>query len=230
MSSLAQFNPLRQRRVGTPAHGNGHAPLGGRLKRVCDIAFAGAALLASAIVFAVVAALLAIFSPGPIFFRHERIGFGGKRFDCLKFRTMVLDADARLEAHLASNPTARAEFATMRKLRDDPRIVPGIGAFLRKTSLDELPQLVNVLRGEMSLVGPRPVTEAEIEDYGMHRKDYLKVRPGITGLWQVSGRNELSFARRVAIDRVYVRNWSLRSDAAILVRTVKILVTRRGAF
>ncbi len=205
------------------------APLGQRPKRVFDVCFSLLALSASAIPFLFIAALLKLLSPGPLFFAHERVGFGGRRFKCVKFRTMVVDAEARLAEHLAADPQARKEFAEMRKLRNDPRIVPGIGHFLRKTSLDELPQFINVLRGDMSIVGPRPVTPPELEDYGLHKKTYLRTRPGITGLWQISGRSNVSFEERVRMDTEYVDSWSMGRDLSISLRTAGVFFDRNSA-
>jgi lipopolysaccharide/colanic/teichoic acid biosynthesis glycosyltransferase len=172
---------------------------------------------------------LKVFSPGPLFFFHERIGFKGERFNCIKFRTMVLDAEARLREHLDSDPEARAEYAEKQKLRSDPRIVPGIGRFLRNSSLDELPQFVNVLFGDMSIVGPRPVTTEEVGFYGSQATTYMSTRPGITGLWQVSGRSSLTFVERVRIDATYVRNWSIAQDLKIIFRTVGAMLHGRDA-
>lgn len=206
------------------------SPVGGLAKHVFDLIVSAIALLACAPLFAVIAVLLKILSPGPVFFRHRRVGFGGESFDCLKFRTMAVDADKRLRTHLAACPKARKEFKTLRKLRKDPRIVPGIGIFLRKTSLDELPQLINVLCGEMSIVGPRPVTSEETTLYGASKGDYLSVRPGITGLWQVSGRNSLTFDQRVKIDTRYVREWTFFRDLGIMIRTVYVLWMGKDAY
>jgi undecaprenyl-phosphate galactose phosphotransferase len=150
-------------------------------------------------------------------------------FDCLKFRTMVPDAAGVLKQLLDTNPGARAEWGRDFKLKDDPRIT-SIGAFLRRTSLDELPQLWNVLKGEMSLVGPRPIIEVELERYGEEVGYYLETRPGITGLWQISGRNNTSYDDRVALDCWYVRNWSLWYDLVILVKTVRVVLWREGAY
>ena len=164
----------------------------------------------------------------PVLFAHWRVGQNGHLFRCLKFRTMVRNADLALADLLLRDHQARAEWARDHKLRDDPRIMR-IGRFMRRTSLDELPQLINVLRGEMNLVGPRPVVVQEVPRYGEHTCHYLSVKPGITGLWQVSGRNNLSYEQRVALDARYVETRSLRGDAAILLRTVSVLVTRDGA-
>jgi undecaprenyl-phosphate galactose phosphotransferase len=146
----------------------------------------------------------------------------------MKFRTMHVDADALLADILARDPAAASEWEASQKLKDDPRITP-IGQVLRRTSLDELPQLINVLRGEMSLVGPRPIVAAEVRFYGRHIADYYQARPGITGLWQVSGRSDTSYPRRVELDVWYVRNWVLWHDIAILLKTVPAVLFRRGA-
>jgi exopolysaccharide production protein ExoY len=164
----------------------------------------------------------------PVLFAHWRVGQRGRLFRCLKFRSMVRNADLVLGDLLMRDPQAREEWRRDHKLRNDPRIMC-IGRFLRRTSLDELPQLFNVLRGEMNLVGPRPVVVHEIPRYGEHKRHYLSVKPGMTGLWQVSGRNNLTYAQRVALDARYVETRSLRNDATILLRTVSVLVTRDGA-
>ncbi len=164
----------------------------------------------------------------PIFFAHYRVGLDGKLFHCLKFRSMLLDSERALADLLRDDPAAREEWARDQKLTHDPRIT-AIGHFLRKTSLDELPQLFNVLRGEMHLVGPRPITVSELPRYGHVRWHYLSVRPGITGLWQVSGRNNTSYEERVALDRRYVEQRSLLGDIGILVKTVRVVLLREGA-
>jgi lipopolysaccharide/colanic/teichoic acid biosynthesis glycosyltransferase len=197
-------------------------------KRALDIIGAGVGLVLLAPFFLIVA-LMVRADGGPAFFAHQRVGRGGKLFGCLKFRSMVIDSQARLEALLASDPAARAEWEATRKLKNDPRITR-IGRFLRSTSLDELPQLINVLLGEMSLVGPRPVQEAEIDRYyGASAAHYMAVRPGITGLWQVSGRSETSYESRVALDVSYVSRPSLLADISILLRTPVAVLSRRGA-
>jgi len=162
-------------------------------------------------------------------FGHARVGQHGRVFECLKFRSMVMNADAVLKDLLDRDPRARMEWAHEFKLRDDIRITR-IGRFLRRTSLDELPQLLNVVRGDMSLVGPRPIVEEELIRYGDDVRYYLMTKPGMTGLWQVSGRNDTDYATRVALDVSYVRNWSLRRDLGILARTVKVVVTGSGAY
>lgn len=166
---------------------------------------------------------------GPVFFRHERIGRNGKPFACLKFRSMAIDATDRFARYLADHPELRAEAERNNKLRQDPRVTR-IGSFLRRTSLDELPQLFNVIRGEMSLVGPRPIQQWETARYGHGMSLYLRVRPGITGLWQTSGRSETSFEERVAMDVWYVRNWSLWYDVVMLLRTIRVVLKGEGAY
>ena len=165
----------------------------------------------------------------PIFYGHKRIGQGKKSFACYKFRTMAPNADQLLAQLLASDPAARAEWDRDFKLKNDPRITR-IGHFLRRTSLDELPQLWNVLKGDMSLVGPRPVVTAELERYGTQVDYYLEAKPGITGLWQVSGRNDVTYDTRVYLDAWYVKNWSLFNDIVILVRTIKVIFRKDGAY
>jgi len=162
-------------------------------------------------------------------FRHRRVGRNGELFECLKFRTMVPNAEQVLRDLLASNHDLREEWDRDHKLRDDPRVTR-LGRFLRSTSLDELPQILNVLKGEMSLVGPRPVTREELLRYGRNMLLYMMVKPGITGLWQVSGRSMTDYRRRVAIDVCYVRNQSLLLDIWILLKTTLVVVRRRGAY
>lgn len=166
---------------------------------------------------------------GPMLFGHYRVGQDGKRFKCLKFRSMVVDAKQRLEHLLATDENARQEWEMDFKLKNDPR-VNAFGQFIRKTSLDELPQLWNVLIGEMSLVGPRPVIQAELNRYGQDAGYYLQVKPGITGLWQVSGRSDVDYETRVYLDSWYVKNWTLWNDIAILFQTIRVVLTRSGAY
>lgn len=166
---------------------------------------------------------------GPALFAQSRIGRGGKPFQCLKFRTMQPDAEQRMQLLLQQDAQASAEWQSNRKLRQDPRITR-LGAFLRRSSLDELPQLWNVVRGEMSLVGPRPIVAEELACYGDKADLYRLVRPGLTGLWQVSGRSDTSYAERVALDAWYIRNWSLWYDIAIVCKTVVVLWRRQGAY
>jgi exopolysaccharide production protein ExoY len=166
---------------------------------------------------------------GSPLFGHRRYGKGGRTFLCLKFRSMAWDADARLARLLASDPAARAEWQHDHKLRRDPRVT-GLGRIIRKLSLDELPQLINVLRGEMSLVGPRPIVAAEVRRYGRRFVDYCAVRPGITGIWQISGRNDTGYRRRVAMDSMMARRMSPQLYLRVLIGTVRTLVTRQGAY
>ncbi len=177
----------------------------------------------------VTAIITGLASEGPILFGHTRIGRDGAKFKCLKFRSMTVDAVARLDAYLQVNPAARAEWSRDHKLRKDPRVTPW-GNFMRKSSLDELPQLFNVLRGEMNLVGPRPIVEAEICRYGRYFKHYKLVSPGITGLWQVTGRNDTTYRRRVAIDTIYARSRNLQLDVWILLMTVVVVINRKGSY
>jgi exopolysaccharide production protein ExoY len=165
----------------------------------------------------------------PIFFVQQRVGRDGAMFPCMKFRSMAVDADLQLQDLLARDATARAEWACAHKLRRDPRITP-FGAFLRRSSFDELPQIFNVLLGDMSLVGPRPIVKAEILRYGSHFKSYCSVRPGITGLWQVSGRNDVSYRTRVAMDVVYAKKKNLRTDLWLILLTVPAVLFKRGAY
>ena len=199
------------------------APIGGALKRVMDVAVAALALLLLLPLLFITALLIKITMGGSVLYAHSRVGVNGKNFPCYKFRTMVADADEQLRLHLARDPHVAREWQQACKLAHDPRVTP-LGRILRKASIDELPQLINVLRGDMSCVGPRPVVAGELERYGPQAADYLKTRPGLTGLWQVSGRNSLSYANRVALDSLYVHNWSIFLDAAILIRTIPAIV------
>ncbi|WP_035657150.1 sugar transferase [Bradyrhizobium sp. STM 3809] len=208
--------------VGSPA------PVGVLPKRLVDIVLALGGIILLAPLLAICYAAVILSSPGPALFRHKRVGFNGRIFECLKFRTMVPDAAERLEELLASDPSAAAEWAATRKLKNDPRVT-AIGAILRKSSLDELPQLYNVLKGEMSIVGPRPVTEEELDRYATSVGAYLSCRPGITGLWQVSGRSTTSYEKRVACDAYYAHNWSMVLDAKIIVVTLPALLSTDGA-
>lgn len=168
--------------------------------------------------------------PGPVFFAHTRIGKDGKPFPCFKFRSMVVNSQEMLQKYLAENPAAREEWERDFKLKDDPRVTP-IGKFLRSTSLDELPQIFNVLRGEMSLVGPRPVIQEELDKYyGETAKLYCTVKPGITGLWQVSGRSDLGYDERVALDATYIKNRRFWGDVVILWKTIGVVLMKKGAY
>ena len=198
-------------------------------QRLLDLTLAVPLLILLAPIFGVVALAVWINDGGPAFYGQSRIGHHGRSFRCWKFRSMVTDSDAVLAKVLAASEAARAEWARDHKLKSDPRIT-WVGRFLRSSSLDELPQLWNVLRGEMSLVGPRPIVVAEVGRYGARFHDYCTCRPGITGLWQVSGRNDLSYRRRVAIDAVYARRASLALDLSILARTIPAVLLRRGSY
>jgi len=193
--------------------------LGGRTKRLMDLVVALVALLVSAPLMLLIVVLILATSGRPVLFKQQRIGFGGRPFTCLKFRTMARESEKILKDHLATNPQAATEWMETRKLRCDPRLT-GVGRFLRRASLDELPQLINIIAGDMSCVGPRPVVVDELALYGDHVKDYLRARPGLTGLWQVSGRNALGYAQRVKLDWTYVNNWSFRYDILILCLTL----------
>ena len=168
-------------------------------------------------------------SPGPVIFKHRRIGQYGKEFSCYKFRTMCVDAKEKLEELLKADPEAKKEWEENYKLKNDPRITRS-GKFLRRTSLDELPQIFNVLKGEMSLVGPRPIVAKEIRYYGKFIEDYYMVRPGITGMWQTGGRNDTGYEQRVRMDSWYVRNWDFWFDIVLLWRTLKVVIKGDGAY
>lgn len=193
-----------------------------------DKAFALFALIALAPAMAAIAATLKLRDPGPVFYAHRRIGKDGRSFKCYKFRTMRTDGDRLLEWVFKIDPIARADWAADQKLLCDPR-VHRIGRFLRKTSLDELPQFWNVLKGDMSIVGPRPIVTAEVQKYGRHFADYCSVRPGITGAWQVGGRNDTGYDERVALDVDYARNATLFDDFRIVLKTVGVVLKQRGA-
>lgn len=197
------------------------------LIRLLDLSTALFFLMLAAPVLVALALFIWASDGGSPIFAHRRIGRGGKSFPCLKFRTMVVDSDVRLAKLLATDPEAAAEWERDHKLRQDPRITP-LGRLLRKSSLDEVPQLLNVVVGHMSLVGPRPIIASEAIRYGRYFHHYCSVRPGITGLWQVSGRNDLSYRRRVVLDTVYSRSKSLRTDLFVLSRTIPAVVSARG--
>jgi len=177
----------------------------------------------------IVSAVVMLSSRGPVFYSHRRIRRNGAFFSMWKFRTMCVNSAEVLEDYLARHPDAHVEWNQAHKLRRDPRIT-ALGVFLRRYSLDELPQLWNVLMGQMSLVGPRPIVAAEVEKYGDSFDCYCRVKPGLTGLWQVSGRSELSYDARVALDCDYVKHWSLTKDLVILLKTFSSVVNQDGAF
>lgn len=203
-------------------------PLRTAVKRGFDLLFTVPLLISLAPVFAIIAVLVRR-DGGPMVFGHERIGQHGRAFRCLKFRTMVVNADVVLRELLENDPEAGAEWHRDFKLKNDRRVTT-IGRFLRRTSLDELPQLWNVLRGDMSLVGPRPVVRQELERYGGDVAYYLMSKPGITGPWQVSGRNDVDYAKRVSLDVSYAQQWSLLGDIAILVKTIGVVIRQDGAY
>jgi lipopolysaccharide/colanic/teichoic acid biosynthesis glycosyltransferase len=198
-------------------------------KRIFDVALAIAILPIVALMIAVIACLIALTSRGPIFFRHRRIGQHGREFLIWKFRTMHIRADWILAEHLKRDPSAREEWHLSHKLRLDPRIT-SLGRILRKTSLDELPQILNVLSGDMSFVGPRPIVRAETVKYADRFVYYLAAVPGITGLWQVSGRSDVSYEARTLLDETYVCKWSMIRDLWILLKTPRAVVNRNGAY
>ena len=203
-------------------------PTGGVLKRIFDVSAALTALILISPLFLMLMLLVKLSDGGPAFYGHRRIGHSGKSFPCLKFRTMVVNGDKVLQAYLQANPKAMEEWRATRKLQNDPRVTL-VGAVLRKLSLDELPQLINIIRGEMSIVGPRPVVEDELELYETAAIYYLQSRPGLTGLWQVSGRNERTYEEMVRLDIDYAERRSLPLDFSILVRTPMTVLARRGA-
>ena len=203
-------------------------PLPRVVKATADVVVAAILLVVLLPVFLAIAVVTRIEDGGPALFAHRRVGAGGRPFHCLKFRTMVVDADKVLAEALARDAALSAEWTSTRKLRNDPRVTK-VGQFLRKTSLDELPQLINIVRLEMSLVGPRPIVDSEVALYGKNIAHYYSTRPGLTGLWQVSGRSNTSFARRVQLDVWYVNNWALWSDFVVLLKTVPAVLAREGA-
>jgi Undecaprenyl-phosphate galactose phosphotransferase WbaP len=204
-------------------------PLSQTMKRTLEVILTvvGLILLTPAIVL--ICAAIKLTSPGPILFSQTRQGKGGNQFSVRKFRTMAANAEEVLQNYLNSNPFALAQWREMQKLPNDPRVT-SVGRFLRWSSLDELPQLLNVLKGDMALVGPRPIVRDEIGRYALTYEKYCAVRPGLTGLWQVSGRNNLPYEERVRLDEYYVRNWSIWLDVYILARTIKTIITGEGAY
>ena len=199
------------------------------LKRWIDILLVLLSIPVTVPIFLIVSTVVTLNSPGPIFYSHRRIRRRGAFFSMWKFRTMCVNSAEVLEEYLGRHPEARAEWNRTHKLRHDPRIT-AIGSFLRRYSLDELPQLWNVLMGQMTLVGPRPIVAAEVEKYREGFEFYCRVKPGLTGLWQVSGRSQLTYDQRVALDCDYVRRWSLRRDFVILLRTFLSVANQDGAY
>jgi lipopolysaccharide/colanic/teichoic acid biosynthesis glycosyltransferase len=213
----------------TQTRARGHDAVALDACRALDILIASAVLLFMAPLMVAVAVAIKIQDGGPVLFGHGRIGFEGRSFRCWKFRSMVVDAEDRLSALLARDPEARREWEADHKLRSDPRVTL-LGRFLRVTSLDEFPQLFNVLAGEMSLVGPRPIVTAEVARYGRWFPRYCSVRPGVTGVWQVSGRNDVGYRRRVAMDVLYARTRSLPLYLGVLLATVPAVLKRSGSY
>ena len=199
------------------------------VKRVLDIVLILVSLPISLPVLGLLSVLVMLSSPGPIFYSHRRLGRNGSFFSMWKFRTMCENSAEVLENYLECHPEARSEWARTHKLRFDPRVTR-FGRFLRRYSLDELPQIWNVMAGKMALVGPRPIVAAEVEKYGEGFRCYCRVTPGLTGLWQVSGRSEVTYPQRVALDCDYVERWSLRHDLVILLRTFRSVVNQDGAY
>ncbi|BFM40382.1 sugar transferase [Synechocystis sp. LKSZ1] len=200
-------------------------------KRLFDIVFSSAVLVLFSPLYLILSVLIAVSSPGPIFYVQQRVGKNHRPFNCYKFRTMVTNADEVLENLLAKCPQTREEFETNFKLRDDPRIT-WIGKFLRLTSLDEFPQFWNVLKGDMSVVGPRPLVPEELHKYGNRINRVLTIRPGLTGLWQVSGRNDIPYPQRVQIDVYYVNYRTFWLDLWVIIKTLGVVIfpNNNGAY
>ncbi|MEO0074947.1 MAG: exopolysaccharide biosynthesis polyprenyl glycosylphosphotransferase, partial [candidate division WOR-3 bacterium] len=198
-------------------------------KRVFDLLIAFLMILICIPLFIIISILIKLSSSGPIFHIQQRVGKDNKLFRCYKFRTMYLDAQRRLEKLFEQNPHTKVEWERYLKITNDPRVTK-IGKFLRRSSLDELPQLFNVIKGEMSLVGPRPYLPNEVENRRKEISLITKVRPGITGLWQVSGRSQLTFEERMRLDEYYVKNWTIWLDAVIMIKTIKVLFNSQGAY
>ena len=177
----------------------------------------------------IVSILVKCTSKGPVFYGHKRIGRNGKEFKCWKFRSMAIDADKQLEKILAENPKMREEWERDRKFTDDPRVTK-IGKILRKTSIDEIPQFFNVLTGEMSFIGPRPVTKPELEKYGSKADYVLTVKPGLSGMWQISGRSDTGYEERITLDSYYIQNWSVWLDLWIIIKTIYVVLKGKGAY
>ena len=201
------------------------------IKKIFDLIFSSFILVICLPLFFIIAILIKLSSRGSIFFFQERIGKNNVRFKCIKFRTMYPEAKDILENLLIKDNKLRLEFEETHKLKNDPRVTK-IGKFLRKTSLDELPQFINVLKNEMSIVGPRPIVKEEKKRYGKNLKKFLSIKPGITGLWQVSGRNNLSYKRRVELDLNYIENFNFLMDIRIIIRTFGVILfpLDRGAY
>jgi undecaprenyl-phosphate galactose phosphotransferase len=202
-------------------------PIARLAKALFDLAVATLCLIVISPVLLVIALLVRL-DGGPAFYAQRRVGHGGRHFQCLKFRTMVVDAEQKLQKLLSENPGLNNQWCQQQKLDNDPRITR-LGRFLRQTSLDELPQLINVVKLQMSLVGPRPIVDSEKTHYGEHIAEYYATRPGLTGLWQVSGRSDTSYKERVRLDVWYVNNWTLWHDIVVLLKTIPAVLKRKGA-
>ena len=198
-------------------------------KRAIDLALVVPLLIFVSPLMIAIAILVRMQDGGSVLFRQTRYGQGGRTFTCYKFRSMVVDAEDRLRRLLESDPAAAAEWQRNQKLRNDPRVT-ALGRFLRKSSLDELPQLFNIIKGDMSIVGPRPIIDCEVPKYGSYFRYYSAVRPGVTGLWQVSGRNLTTYSERVLLDADYVQRWSLALDLRIILRTIPAILLSKGAY
>ena len=233
LQGATQQDAARKPRTGEAVHAPStlpvlDRPLGGPAKRAFDVLLASVVLLVSAPLLLILVAIIKLTMGGPAIFAHERIGYRGRVFRCFKLRTMVANGNEVLQAHFAEHPEALREWSATYKLRKDPRVT-WLGQLLRRSSLDELPQLFNVLRGEMSCVGPRPIVAAEVERYGPEIGAYLSARPGMTGAWQVGGRSRVDYAQRVALDARYVRKWSFAGDLLILLRTIPVAASFDGS-
>lgn len=205
------------------------AGLNGVIKRSIDAVFATILFIFILPLLAIIALMIRSQGAGPVIFKQTRCGKGGKAFTCYKFRTMHIDAPQSLNDLLERDPVAAAQWEKSQKLQNDPRITK-LGSFLRRSSLDELPQLINIIAGDMSIIGPRPVTFTELTRYGSKLPYYAAARPGVTGLWQVNGRNNLTYDQRIAFDAAYARDWSLLTDLKILLKTIPVVLLSDGAF
>lgn len=199
------------------------------LKRYFDLIFSSFIICLTFPLFLLIAVLIKLTSTGPVFYRHTCLGKEGKLIHCLKFRTMCIDSAEKLNQLLASSPALRLEWEKYSKLKQDPRITL-IGRFLRKTSLDELPQFFNVIKGDLSVVGPRPFTQREVQKYPLKKEKILSIRPGITGIWQTSGRNLLTFEERLNLDEVYIENTCFALDIKLILKTVLMIFFPKGAY
>jgi exopolysaccharide production protein ExoY len=226
---LAMTHALDTKAAGLTVDGGALTPVGGLAKRTADIVIASLSLMLLWPLMLLVAIAIGLTMGTPVVFKQRRVGFNGQVFACCKFRTMRSDADEVLAACLARDPDAAAEWRSTKKLKHDPRVTP-LGLWLRRMSIDELPQLLNILKGDMSCVGPRPVVPDELALYGGNVAEYLRVRPGLTGLWQVGGRSDVTYAARVKLDCQYVRNWSIAMDCSIILKTIPAVISARGSY